>query len=448
MTGWGAPGSAANDTRSYSPYGQSPFSSGLSSPMWPPDPTSRLWTCWCAVHRPASTPYNTVGDIATPRRNLVVMEFEFEKDIVNPLYPPMKPMTPAASAGSTSRYVQGMTQSTHGFNSNISSSSYGGSSSGFSSSDSSDSATSNNASDSTLVSVANPPELTPTNSSNTIQASATFAGAPPPSLGSLSPLAANLELQKTSGNDIQSLEQSEQDGPWEPSAEDVIESTTSRAKPVLALERLRRVNRLGAIGGEYYAQESEGTPMKRFAKRAAATASGDIPAAAPVSTGMMDVFTVISQINEQLGAADDLDTFLKVVVGVIKDLTQFHRVLVYQFDEACNGQVVAELVDWSQTQDLFRGLHFPKGDIPQQARELYMISTSPRTSPDCTQLTSRLLDKVRMLYDRSQPTARIVVRSKEDLDEPLNMTYCYLRAMSPIHIKCMSFNLVAIHNCS
>jgi hypothetical protein len=43
---------------------------------------------------------------------------------------------------------------------------------------------------------------------------------------------------------------------------------------------------------------------------------------------------------------------------------------------------------------------------------------------------------VRILYDRSQTVARLVARTKEDLDVPLEMTHCYLRAMSPIHIKC------------
>ena len=65
------------------------------------------------------------------------------------------------------------------------------------------------------------------------------------------------------------------------------------------------------------------------------------------------------------------DSFLKVVVGVIKDLTQFHRVLVYQFDELWNGQVVAELVDWKQTHELYRGLHFPASDIPAQVSTLW-----------------------------------------------------------------------------
>ncbi|KAJ7645612.1 phytochrome-like protein [Mycena polygramma] len=193
-----------------------------------------------------------------------------------------------------------------------------------------------------------------------------------------------------------------------PSAEDILESTTSRAKPLLALERLRRIAR-----GDPPAPSADTTPSpsesrSRRSRRLRGSTGG---------VGMMDVFAVMAQINEQLGDAPDLPAFLQVVVGVIKDLSQFHRVLVYQFDEAWNGQVVAELLDWSKTHDLYRGLHFPAADIPAQARQLYAIN------------------KVRLLYNRSQSTARIVVRTKEDLKTPLNMTHCYLRAMSPIHIK-------------
>jgi light-regulated signal transduction histidine kinase (bacteriophytochrome) len=81
---------------------------------------------------------------------------------------------------------------------------------------------------------------------------------------------------------------------------------------------------------------------------------------------MNDVFTIMGEMNEQLSATDNLETFLNVVVGVIKDLTQFHHVMVYQFDEAWNGEVVAELVDRKHTRNMFRGLHFPASDIPAQ----------------------------------------------------------------------------------
>lgn len=62
-------------------------------------------------------------------------------------------------------------------------------------------------------------------------------------------------------------------------------------------------------------------------------------------------------------------------------------------------------------------MNFPASDIPKQARDLYKIN------------------KVRLLYDRDQETARLVCRTTDDLETPLDLTYAYLRAMSPIHIK-------------
>ncbi|PHH70519.1 hypothetical protein CDD80_5953 [Ophiocordyceps camponoti-rufipedis] len=133
--------------------------------------------------------------------------------------------------------------------------------------------------------------------------------------------------------------------------------------------------------------------------------------------GAMQVFDIMSQVQEQLASAANLDNFLKILVGIFKELTGFHRVMVYQFDSSFNGKVVTELVDTSQTLDLYKGLNFPASDIPRQARDLYRIN------------------KVRLLYDRDLETARIVCRSAEDLEMPLDMTHAYLRAMSPIHLK-------------
>lgn len=131
----------------------------------------------------------------------------------------------------------------------------------------------------------------------------------------------------------------------------------------------------------------------------------------------MEVFNIMSQVQEQLAAAPNLEKFLKVLVGVVKELTGFHRVMIYQFDQSFNGRVVTELVDPRATKDLYKGLNFPASDIPKQARDLYR------------------LNKVRMLYDRDQETARLVCRTAEDLEHPLDLTHSYLRAMSPIHLK-------------
>lgn len=133
--------------------------------------------------------------------------------------------------------------------------------------------------------------------------------------------------------------------------------------------------------------------------------------------GAMQVFDIMSQVQAQLASAQTLEMFLKILVGIVKELTGFHRVMVYQFDSSYNGKVVTEVVDTTHTRDLYKGLHFPASDIPRQARDLYK------------------LNKVRLLYDRDVETARLVCRSREDLDRPLDMSHSYLRAMSPIHLK-------------
>ncbi|GAA6057033.1 hypothetical protein JCM3770_005219 [Rhodotorula araucariae] len=170
-----------------------------------------------------------------------------------------------------------------------------------------------------------------------------------------------------------------------PTEADLVESTVSIAKPLRILAR------------------NKSSRLKRRKVRRA--------------HDEMDVVSLLSQINDQLSKTDELETFLKITAGVFKELTEFDRVMVYQFDEAWNGRVVAEQVDWSRTKDLFRGLNFPATDIPPQARALYR------------------LNKVRVLYDRDQPTARLCCRSVAEVEVPLDMTHCHLRAMSPIHIK-------------
>lgn len=117
---------------------------------------------------------------------------------------------------------------------------------------------------------------------------------------------------------------------------------------------------------------------------------------------------------EQLSSAQDLSTFLKIVVGLTKEITGFHRVMIYQFDESWNGRVVTELVDPRATKDLYKGLHFPASDIPAQARALYTIN------------------KVRLLYDCDQTTARLVCKTKADLDQPVDLTHCEYISY-PIH---------------
>lgn len=265
----------------------------------------RLWTCWCAMHRPqmvAATADNA-GGVST----MIILEFELERDTHNPLYPVWSD-TPDVSGGSS--------PSTQSLGEN---------------------STSTDGSDRTLVSRE---DSTPIVS---LDGAAAIIGTNTPEVAAplLSPSI---------------------DTEWTHSTQQILESTISHSKPIPALERLRKTSK-----GASSAAPSTASNMGVRARRAAAHARAGGGASGSGNVGMMDVFAVMTQINEQLDAAADLESFLKVVTGVIKDLSQFHRVLVYQFDEVWNGQVVAELMDWSHSHDLFRGLHFPASDIPAQA---------------------------------------------------------------------------------
>ncbi|KAI0088500.1 hypothetical protein BDY19DRAFT_947972 [Irpex rosettiformis] len=355
----------------------------------------RSWVCWCAAHRPQMTaPANLAPNSSSAaglEQNLIILEFELERDIFNPLYPSLNTddvlsgiSSPSDASGSTSTGASTNTSGSGSSGRTLVSSGSGSDEQVYES-----------------TPEGSNPSLNDSNPSSTATNSSHFAGV---SAGSSSP---DFDDRPNSAYESNGA------GEWIPHPEAILESTTSYSKPLPALERLRRNRRIP--GESVAAAESTTSGTGSIPNRGGGV--GGRRRRGGGSIGMMDVFAVMAQINEQFGTAPDLEQFMKIVVGVLKDLTQFHRVLVYQFDESWNGKVVAELVDWNKTHDLYHGLHFPASDIPAQARNLYA------------------LNKVRLLYDRGQPTARLIVRSKRDLETPLDMTHCYLRAMSPIHLK-------------
>jgi hypothetical protein len=288
----------------------------------------RSWSCWCAAHRPKMA----VGCTGRGNQDLIILEFELEHDVFNPLY--------SASLGEHIDGFSGL--STTGSYSSASASSTGTSS--------------------TLFSKTTSPQDTDFESVKTDSAST--PGPSSPSESALMPLSMSSLTIQANSHPLPGLEG---DDSWMPSSEDILESTTNYAKPLTALERIRKLSQVAQpFSGTEYGAGSLATTMNDSSSGSSARTRRNKRRGKSGAVGMMDVFAVMSQVNEQLGAATDLDTFLKIVVGIVKDITQFHRVLVYQFDESWNGQTVAELVDWNRTHDLYRGLHFPASDIPAQ----------------------------------------------------------------------------------
>jgi light-regulated signal transduction histidine kinase (bacteriophytochrome) len=132
-----------------------------------------------------------------------------------------------------------------------------------------------------------------------------------------------------------------------------------------------------------------------------------------------ETVNIMSNIQKQFSSCQNLQELLDCIVMVVQQLTAFHKVMVYQFDNYFNGKVAAEIVAADEDIARYRGLHFPAADIPPQARKLYQIN------------------RFRLLFDRDKPTARLVHCNQAGLGSvaPLDLTHSYLRAMSPVHIK-------------
>jgi light-regulated signal transduction histidine kinase (bacteriophytochrome) len=126
---------------------------------------------------------------------------------------------------------------------------------------------------------------------------------------------------------------------------------------------------------------------------------------------------------EDLAAAQHMVTGLRgarssedlaaAVARQVKDLTGLDRVMVYRFGEDAHGEVVAEAL--AEGQEPFLGLHYPAADIPVQARRMY------------------LSQRIRYIADVAYEPVPML--GGVGFASPVDMTYCSLRSVSPIHLE-------------
>ncbi|MEM9216482.1 MAG: ATP-binding protein [Cyanobacteria bacterium P01_F01_bin.150] len=91
----------------------------------------------------------------------------------------------------------------------------------------------------------------------------------------------------------------------------------------------------------------------------------------------MDVTSIqysVARAIANLRAVSGLKAFLQAAVEEIQVMTDYERVLIYQFDDQHAGSVVAETIVESQSSNQlpsYLGLHFPATDIPKLVRGFY-----------------------------------------------------------------------------
>jgi chemotaxis family two-component system sensor kinase Cph1 len=114
-------------------------------------------------------------------------------------------------------------------------------------------------------------------------------------------------------------------------------------------------------------------------------------------------------------AAQTLAQLCDEVAGIFRVITGYDRVMVYQFDTAGHGQVIAE--ERRPELEAFLGNRYPASDIPQMARLLY------------------IRNRVRVLVDTLYTPVPLVPSLSPITGGQLDMSLCFLRSISPIHVQ-------------
>jgi chemotaxis family two-component system sensor kinase Cph1 len=98
----------------------------------------------------------------------------------------------------------------------------------------------------------------------------------------------------------------------------------------------------------------------------------EIQPAYPVGNSNEETMVELRQRLTELRHYSDRDRLYDVIVGGIRDVTEFDRVMLYQFNPEGHGSVVAE----DRRDDLHSYLNqqFPASDIPEPARRLYRMN--------------------------------------------------------------------------
>jgi chemotaxis family two-component system sensor kinase Cph1 len=100
---------------------------------------------------------------------------------------------------------------------------------------------------------------------------------------------------------------------------------------------------------------------------------------------------------------------------IFKALTGYDRVMVYRFDDEGHGEVLSEAKE--PTLEPFLGNRYPATDIPQIARRLYERN------------------RVRLLQDVEYTPAPLTPLLSPITGDHLDMSLCFLRSSSPIHVQ-------------
>lgn len=129
------------------------------------------------------------------------------------------------------------------------------------------------------------------------------------------------------------------------------------------------------------------------------------------------IYPYIRSFLNSVHGATSIAEMTALAASEVRRITGLDRALVYQFDEAWNGAVIAE--SRNETLPSYLGLRFPASDIPAQARELYR------------------LNRLRLISDANYEPVPILPRDDPETGQPVDLSLSVLRSVSPVHLEYM-----------
>lgn len=116
--------------------------------------------------------------------------------------------------------------------------------------------------------------------------------------------------------------------------------------------------------------------------------------------------------------SNSIEDACQSALSELKTFSDFDRLMVYKFDEAWNGTVIAQIREDYMSDYL--GLRFPASDIPRQARALY------QTNP------------YRLIPDRSYEPIKLYPIINPITSSFTDLSSCNLRSVAGVHLEYMA----------
>jgi two-component system, chemotaxis family, sensor kinase Cph1 len=133
------------------------------------------------------------------------------------------------------------------------------------------------------------------------------------------------------------------------------------------------------------------------------------------AVSFFDFYKFVKKPIDRIQDTQTLAELSQQIVIAIRSLTEFDRVLIYQFDQDGSGHVIAE--NKSEGIESYLGLHYPASDIPKQAKELYRLNL------------------LRIIPNTQNVPVALVPKLNPISGAPLDMSRAVLRNVSPMHTE-------------